>query len=119
MCYNTPYADHVLEMLREIVTGYPVAGLFLDCMGNVQCVGGECVREMKQRGIDWSDPALALPAFLAIIIMPVTLSITEGIAFAFIAHSLLRLAQGRTREAHWLFHLFSLLFLLRYIFITL
>jgi AGZA family xanthine/uracil permease-like MFS transporter len=70
------------------------------------------------RGIDWSDPALALPAFLAIAVMPVTLSITEGIAFAFIAHSLLRLAQGRVREAHWLFHLFSLLFLARYAFIA-
>jgi AGZA family xanthine/uracil permease-like MFS transporter len=70
------------------------------------------------RAIVWIDPAEAIPAFLAIAIMPVTLSITEGIAFAFIAHSLLRLIQGRAREVHWIFHLFSLLFLARYIFLT-
>lgn len=55
MCYNTGYGEHVLEMIREIVTGYPVAGLFLDCMHQSPCVGVECLREMKERGVDWSD----------------------------------------------------------------
>ncbi|MBI2301996.1 MAG: hypothetical protein HYU66_24090 [Armatimonadetes bacterium] len=32
MCYHTGYADHVEEMVREVVRGYPVAGLFFDCM---------------------------------------------------------------------------------------
>jgi hypothetical protein len=56
MCYNTPYGDHVLAMIREIVSGYPVAGLFLDCMGLFSCIGGECVRGMKERGMDPLDP---------------------------------------------------------------
>lgn len=56
MCYNTPYADHLLEMIREIVTGYPVSGLFLDCFHQSPCVGVECVREMKTLGMDFSDP---------------------------------------------------------------
>jgi hypothetical protein len=55
MCFNTGYADHLLEMVREIVSGYPVAGLFLDCMHQHPCVGVECIREMKERGIDWQD----------------------------------------------------------------
>jgi hypothetical protein len=55
MCYNTGYSDHVLEMVREVVSGYPVAGLFLDCMVNMPCVGVECVREMKELGMDWRD----------------------------------------------------------------
>ncbi|MGD9519573.1 MAG: alpha-amylase family protein [Armatimonadota bacterium] len=55
MCYNTGYADHLLEMIREIVSGYPVAGLFLDCMHQHPCVGVECVREMKEMGLDWQD----------------------------------------------------------------
>jgi hypothetical protein len=59
MCYNTGYADHLLEMIREVVSGYPVAGLFLDCMHRSPCIGVECIREMKQRGIDWRDPAQA------------------------------------------------------------
>lgn len=56
MCYNSPYGDHLLTMVNEVVTGYPVAGLFLDCMGMAPCVGGECVREMKTLGMDWDDP---------------------------------------------------------------
>jgi hypothetical protein len=56
MCYNSGYGEHLLEMLREIVRGYPVAGLFLDCMRLVPCVGVECVREMKQLGMDWAAP---------------------------------------------------------------
>ncbi|NLO74962.1 MAG: hypothetical protein GX100_12745 [candidate division WS1 bacterium] len=56
MCYNTGYAEHLLEMIREVVTGYPVAGLFLDCMTLPPCVGVECIREMKERGMDWEHP---------------------------------------------------------------
>jgi len=55
MCYNTGYGDHVVEMVREIVSNYPVAGLFLDCMHQHPCVGVECIREMKEKGIDWTD----------------------------------------------------------------
>lgn len=43
-------------MVREVVGQYPVAGLFLDCMNLFPCVGVECVREMKQRDLDWKDP---------------------------------------------------------------
>lgn len=55
MCYNTEYGDHLVEMVKEIVGGYPVAGLFLDCMHQHPCVGVECMREMKERGVDWTD----------------------------------------------------------------
>ncbi len=55
MCYNSGYGDHVVEMCREVVSGYPVAGLFLDCMHQHPCVGHECIVEMKERGLDWSD----------------------------------------------------------------
>lgn len=55
MCYNTGYHDHVLAMIREMLA-YDVAGIFCDCMGYRPCVGVECVREMKARGMDWRDP---------------------------------------------------------------
>ena len=55
MCYNTGYAGHLLEMVREVLGGYPVSGLFFDCMGQPPCVGVECIREMKECGIDWTD----------------------------------------------------------------
>ncbi len=56
MCYNSPYGEHLAEMVKEVVKGYPVAGLFLDCMGAWPCLGVECIREMKSLGVDWQNP---------------------------------------------------------------
>lgn len=55
MCYNTGYGEHVTEMVREVVRGYPIAGLFFDCMYTAPCVGAECLREMAELGYDWRD----------------------------------------------------------------
>jgi AGZA family xanthine/uracil permease-like MFS transporter len=65
--------------------------------------------------INWDDLTEAIPAFLAIVIMPLTVSITEGISFGFISYSLLKLVTGKGRSVHWLIYLFSALFILRYI----
>lgn len=69
-------------------------------------------------GIPWHDEEEAVPAFLAIVIMPMALSITEGIAFGFIAYSFIKLVKGKAAQTHWLVHLFAALFLLRYAFLT-
>ncbi len=61
--------------------------------------------------IQWDDYTEAIPAFLTLIIMPVTFSITEGIAFGFISYALLKLVTRRHREAHWLLYLLAVLFL--------
>ena len=63
------------------------------------------------------DPTEAIPAFLTIVVMPLAVSITEGIAFGFVAAALLKLATGRGRELHWLIYLFAVLFVLRYAFL--
>lgn len=55
MCYNSAYAEHLLEMVKEVITGYPVSGLFFDCMGIHECIGVECMKEMKKMGIDWKN----------------------------------------------------------------
>lgn len=65
--------------------------------------------------INWDDLTEAIPAFLAIIIMPLTLSITEGISFGFISYSFLNLVTGKGKRVHWLIYLFSILFVIRYI----
>ncbi len=67
--------------------------------------------------IAWSDFSEAIPAFLTIIIMPLTFSITEGIAFGFISFALLKTVQGKIKEVPWLIFLFAVLFVLRYIFL--
>jgi AGZA family xanthine/uracil permease-like MFS transporter len=65
--------------------------------------------------IDWDDLTEAIPAFLSIVIMPLTLSITEGISFGFISYVLLKLAAGKGRKVHGLIYLFAALFVVRYI----
>src|SRR5262249_11792560 len=42
------------------------------------------------RDVAWDDFTEGLPAFLAIVVMPLTISITDGIAFGFIAYALLK-----------------------------
>jgi AGZA family xanthine/uracil permease-like MFS transporter len=64
--------------------------------------------------IDWGDLTEAIPSFLTIIIMPLAFSITEGIAFGFISHSLLKLVSGKGKQVHWVIYFFSVLFIIRY-----
>jgi len=52
----------------------------------------------------------AFPAFLIMIVMPLTYSISNGIGFGFIAFTLIKLLSGKGREVHWLMYLVSLAF---------
>lgn len=65
--------------------------------------------------IQWDDVTESLPAFLTIIIMPLTVSITEGIAAGFITYTLLKLVSGKGQKVHWIIYVFSALFILRYV----
>ncbi len=87
-------------------TLYPIIAAPLILVGTLM-IGG-------LRHVDWQDPSEAVPAFLTVIVMPLAVSITEGIAFGFIAYAVLKVAAGRTREAHPLVYVFAVLFLGRY-----
>jgi AGZA family xanthine/uracil permease-like MFS transporter len=50
------------------------------------------------REIDWADHTIAIPAFVTMVMMPFTYSITNGIGMGFITFVVLRLAAGRGRE---------------------
>ena len=65
--------------------------------------------------IDWDDATEAIPAFLTLLMMPLTFSITDGIAFGFISYALLKLVSGQGKQVHWLIYLFAVLFVVRYI----
>lgn len=69
-------------------------------------------------GVKWEDPTDLLPAFLTLVIMAFTVSITEGIAIGFISCSLLKLVTGRWREVHWGFHVVSAVLVVRYAFLA-
>ncbi|GFZ90222.1 NCS2 family permease [Dyella caseinilytica] len=48
--------------------------------------------------IEWHRFDEAVPAFVAMILIPLTYSITDGVAYGFLAYALLKLATGRARE---------------------
>ncbi|PIM74346.1 MFS transporter [Streptomyces sp. JV178] len=50
------------------------------------------------REIDWADYTIAVPAFVTMVMMPFTYSITNGIGMGFITFVVLRLAVGRGRD---------------------
>ncbi|MGC5363212.1 NCS2 family permease [Streptomyces sp. DT24] len=66
------------------------------------------------RDVDWSDFTLAIPAFLAMLMMPLTYSITNGIGIGFIAFCALRLAAGRGREVPAAMYVVSAVFVFYY-----
>ncbi|MDP8234685.1 MAG: NCS2 family permease [Candidatus Saelkia tenebricola] len=78
-------------------------------------VGSFMLKNVKL--IDWEDPTEAIPAFLTLIIMPLTFSITEGISFGFISYFLLKLFSGKVKELNPLISIFTVLFILRYLFV--
>jgi AGZA family xanthine/uracil permease-like MFS transporter len=67
------------------------------------------------KGIDWSDYGIAIPAFLTIILMPFTYSISVGIGAGFVSHVLIRLIQGRRKEVHPLLLLVAGLFVIYFL----
>ena len=68
--------------------------------------------------IKWRDMTEGIPAFLTIILMPLTFSISHGLAIGFISYPLLKALSGQARKVHWLVYVLAGLFVLRYIFLA-
>ncbi|MEV6754925.1 NCS2 family permease [Streptomyces sp. NPDC051214] len=65
--------------------------------------------------IDWADFTIAIPAFLTMVMMPFTYSITNGIGIGFISFTALRLASGRGREVPAAMYIVSAVFAFYYL----
>jgi AGZA family xanthine/uracil permease-like MFS transporter len=61
-------------------------------------------------GIAWEDPEIAIPAFLTIVLMPFTYSITVGIGAGFVSYAFLKLVRGKAATVHPLLWLVAALF---------
>jgi AGZA family xanthine/uracil permease-like MFS transporter len=90
-------------------TLYPIIAAPLILVGTMM-IGG-------LRDVRWEDPTESVPAFLTIVMMPLAVSITEGVAFGLIAYAVLKSAAGRGREVHALVYVFAALLAARYIFL--
>ncbi len=65
--------------------------------------------------IDFADYTESIPAFLTIVMMPLTYSIAEGIAFGMISYVVLKVLSGRYKEISWLMVILAALFVLKFV----
>lgn len=62
LCFNTPYGDHLLAEIKEVLEMYPeVDGIFADCLTlSPVCYCDACCKKMKEEGIDINDTTAVL-----------------------------------------------------------
>ncbi|MFW5856159.1 MAG: NCS2 family permease [Bacillota bacterium] len=65
--------------------------------------------------LNWDDFTDILPAFVTMIIMPLTYSISDGIALGFIIYPLIKLFTGQGDDVHWLVYLLGILFVFYFV----
>ena len=108
--------------LTSVVTGllFLVALLFVPLVGIVPpyatagaliMVGLFMMKEVKK--IDFSDLQHALPAFIIIVMIALSYSISTGLAFGFIAYTLIQIIAGKIRSvkpAMWIIAVLSVLY---------
>ncbi len=64
------------------------------------------------RDIPWDELDIAIPAFLTMVVMPFTYSITNGIGAGFVTYVFLKLARGRARDVAPMMYVAALAFVL-------
>ncbi len=68
--------------------------------------------------VDWTDPTVAIPAFLILITIPLTYSIADGLAFGITSYAVLALLTGKARAKDWLMYFLAVLFVIRFIYLA-
>ena len=99
----------VLSPLASIIPGVATAPALI-------YVGVLMLRNFK--AVDMDDLSSAVPAFLTMILMPLTYSISNGIAVGAIAYVLIRLFTGKFSKKDIVVTIISVFFILRYAFIN-
>lgn len=57
LCMNTPYLDHLVKQVEEVVERYRPIGIFLDIVGECVCYCENCRRTAREMGLDENDDA--------------------------------------------------------------
>lgn len=67
------------------------------------------------RGIDWNEICEGVPSFLAILVMPLTFSIANGVSAGIISYCAIKLLTGRGKEISPILYIVAALLVARYI----
>jgi AGZA family xanthine/uracil permease-like MFS transporter len=113
---NTAYVESAAGVgegartgLASVVTGVlfavalflsPLAGVVPSQAAAPALVAVGFLLMAQVRNIDWTQYDVAIPAFLTIVVMPFTYSITNGIGAGFLSYVAIKVALGKVREVH-------------------
>ncbi len=68
--------------------------------------------------VEWSEPGAAIPAFLTVIMIPLSYSIANGLAFGITSYAVLKLVRGQARLGDWLVYLLAVICVARFIYLA-
>jgi adenine/guanine/hypoxanthine permease len=68
--------------------------------------------------VSWQDPGEGIPAFLTAIMVPLSYSIANGLAFGIVSHAVLKLVRGQAQGRDWLVYVLAALCVVRFIYLT-
>jgi adenine/guanine/hypoxanthine permease len=67
------------------------------------------------RDVAWDDFEEAIPAFVTMLVMPFTWSITNGIGAGFVTYVAIKLLSGRAARVHWMLYLATVAFVVYFL----
>lgn len=76
-----------------------------------------CLMMSTVKEIRWDDTVVAIPAFLTIMMIPLSYSIANGLAIGIVTYTLLKVLRGEYKAVSWLVYLLSILFVWRFIYL--
>ena len=110
----TSYVVAILFALAMFLS--PVAQLIPSCATATALIYVGVLMMNNVRDIDWSDPAIALPSFLTIAMMPFTYNISFGIGFGLLSYVLIKVCTGKAKEISVATYVLTAIFLLMFLF---
>ncbi len=94
--------------IASIVPAYATAGALIYVA--ILMVSG-------MENLEWADPTELLPALITIILIPLTFSIADGIAFGFTSYVVIKLFAGQKEQISWGAWFLAILFISKFAFI--
>ena len=92
----------------------PIAVLIPSCATAAALIYVGVLMISGVKNIEWTDPEIAVPAFLTLAMMPFTYNISYGIAFGLISYIVIKLFTGKVKQINAGTWIIGILFLLMF-----